>query len=103
MALEAGGSSPLTHPIRESCVEPIHIAPKRRPISDEDPLESTPHVDSAGVYEGLRAEDLGYGNLPPARVAPAAPARREGTAAAAYGVVAALVLVLAGLAVALFW
>jgi hypothetical protein len=36
-------------------------------------------------------------------VAPAAPARRNGTAAAAYGVVAALVLVLAGLAVALFW
>ena len=75
-----------------------HIAPERRPIPDEDPLESAPQIDSAGVYEGLRAEDLGYGDLPHAT---GPPAKRKGSAAVVYGVVAALVLV--GLAWALFW
>ena len=36
-----------------------------RPRQDEEADEEPPvAVDSAGVYEGLSAEDLGYGDLP---------------------------------------
>ena len=35
--------------------------PRQGETSDDEPPVA---VDSAGVYEGLSAEDLGYGDLP---------------------------------------